>query len=925
MIDLDALTCKYLGLPSTNDHRRLLGLPSGLIDETIVNRSLRRRLAQLHVHPNGRSEEAIEVSSYLKRIAADIKQSVPKIAQSDEPHPDMTPLDQAILAALIGEGGWNRRCRARLVAIAASFSITVGGLMRILEALAESARGGTGPLSVKQRSTYDISRKWTTVPAKRSAISVVEEFVSRTAKKITPDLSSPSPIMTVRLALLFGSLTILAFILSLQILLSPDETKSTLSTIDLEIADKGGLDSEQNVLSNLMPKPYDTFPTFIFELVGNQSIEESDKAVLLSRNLSQLALKIREARLRGTRTQDKWLEEWKEAIDVISLGWPYIEESLLVSITTDLINVLVQAEYDQQFIGSLIEVAKPSRLHMRSPSETISFPWKVGFIAKISNSQRLGSSIQALARKSQLSKIPLVPEKEARLLEIDSIANQLVELTEIDNRVLHFWELWLDVVIRLKDPLVRSERFMKVIETIIDSEVDLSRDSTTRDVLGRIVDEVDWIKGKVLLDGILELYRSERVGSEDLWVLSKMLNDVDSCSWFADQYLVHPNSTSSEKKEIAKVIEREWPIDNSTQKAVWNLTLPAGFSPEKIESWKKRMADATTGEMDYSNLVKIRLINEAAVYIWRGRPDLANECFVKYDNFKINSHVLADKEVYLKDGDFTDEFSGKRRANTDKELSQINALNYLLENKVTDLGIRDSKTIARASLANLSTKIRNLATEVIVDQLYNSKNVAVAIIHEIPNAKSQQQLLKLIANLTEATLPDRSSPRWTNEARRALVQHALAVSNKEYRELDLISNELTNSLIDEMLFLNPATMLPSEDISSVKAFELLVEQWQQDLTAFGELPRTGWFNPIGVLQEYLQYQLEYARMLKIDEARWRNMESSSHYVNKLDISRITSKNIIEQLQFAEIAIANNWDKLMSELLVENRRRNERSK
>ena len=128
-----------------------------------------------------------------------------------------------------------------------------------------------------------------------------------------------------------------------------------------------------------------------------------------------------------------------------------------------------------------------------------------------------------------------------------------------------------------------------------------------------------------------------------------------------------------------------------------------------------------------------------------------------------------------------------------------------------------------------------------------------------------------------------------------------------------------------MLFLNPATMLPSEDISSVKAFELLVEQWQQDLTAFGELPRTGWFNPIGVLQEYLQYQLEYARMLKIDEARWRNMESSSHYVNKLDISRITSKNIIEQLQFAEIAIANNWDKLMSELLVENRRRNERSK
>ena len=104
--------------------------------------------------------------------------------------PELTALDQTILAVLIGEGGWNRRSRDRLVAISASYSISVNGLMRILEALAESSRRGEGPLASSQRSRCNMTRAWTSLPAPKSTLSKVDDLIEMTAKRFTPELRS---------------------------------------------------------------------------------------------------------------------------------------------------------------------------------------------------------------------------------------------------------------------------------------------------------------------------------------------------------------------------------------------------------------------------------------------------------------------------------------------------------------------------------------------------------------------------------------------------------------------------------------------------------------------------------------------------------------------------------------------------------------
>ncbi len=57
-MNLDRLTCAFLNLPETNDHKRLLGVPKGRFDAMAVDSALRRRLAQILVHPAGRSKQA---------------------------------------------------------------------------------------------------------------------------------------------------------------------------------------------------------------------------------------------------------------------------------------------------------------------------------------------------------------------------------------------------------------------------------------------------------------------------------------------------------------------------------------------------------------------------------------------------------------------------------------------------------------------------------------------------------------------------------------------------------------------------------------------------------------------------------------------------------------------------------------------------
>ena len=319
-------TSELLGIPTTNDFRLLLGIRKGRTDRIAIQNALRRRLAQLHVHPLGHTEEASKVRSFLQQIASDLEKNAPQeptLINSNQL--DLTPLDQAIIAALISEGGWNKNSRSRLVGIAAAYSITVGGLMRILEAFAVAARSGTGPLSLKQRTTHSINRTWTSLPRKKSTLSAVDQFIADAAKRFTPELSEPSPVMTIKLAILFGLLTIIAFVLSLQVLLV-NEKSSTTSEPTIRSSFPS---TSSNVTQRKQLNIFDLYPIFKVDGIEKSMLQYSDQGVEQPAKLASIAKSLQASFSKGETPPQNLLKEWNDSMDILSYGWPFINTQIL--------------------------------------------------------------------------------------------------------------------------------------------------------------------------------------------------------------------------------------------------------------------------------------------------------------------------------------------------------------------------------------------------------------------------------------------------------------------------------------------------------------------------------------------------------------------------------------------------------------------
>jgi hypothetical protein len=231
------------------------------------------------------------------------------------------------------------------------------------------------------------------------------------------------------------------------------------------------------------------------------------------------------------------------------------------------------------------------------------------------------------------------------------------------------------------------------------------------------------------------------------------------------------------------------------------------------------------------------------------------------------------------------------------------------------LGAKDAGTLARAALSMHANQVRTKATDIIISQFYNNQNVAIELLEYIGDYKSKRELAKLVANLTEAVLPVQTSSFWEREARQAMVQHAIATSQPTQKVLDLISNELTASLLDEYLVLNPTAILPSSELTPLEAIDMLVESYEQKNLVQDFQTKLFVFRPTGLLQEYLHKQLEYYFQLLKRESDSDNTNIDS-FIDSLHAIVQNDSSIIDQIASIEFHISTRWDLLLSQIGVE---------
>ena len=911
----DQLACLLLGIPDSNDHRRILGIPKDRFDHMSIETALRRRIAQLYAHPSGRTKEAQEIRKYLQHIANDLKlKTKDKIGVDVGPQAELTPLDQSIIAVLIGEGGWNRQSRSRLVSVAASYQITVGGLMRILQAFAEASRTGDGPLSRKNRKASPISREWSTLPKKQNEKNLVDDFLLQTAKKLTPDLNTPSPVMTIKIAVLFGLLTTLAFILSLNVLLSPDEPTP-------EIVDDISLNDNSNFFNNqteqhdqIFLSPFETYPTFSIPSLDKDLINASDQLLPLIKQIEIFTTEMKDMFLQGQQPNPVWNQSWELLIDKASIGWAYIDLQTTEYLHSTIINFIVESERDLTYTKQLFEYLRPNQIDNSDPLSVSRRTWKSGVLAILKCNASLSAEVRGEASRTQIPEITTCDNQEAMQATLMLVYPQLLSQTELNSNVLKLWDIWIFSVNALH-PEFKTLSYVNVINALINSDVDLSRDSSTRKVLGRIVSETPWNSNEDTKELLLNIYNNNSMTNSDLWVLGFILHQSNKLPWMTKSMVIQPSYSRSEIQTATSKLFEQWPVVEQQREAVWKITMPAGFDAAIIEAWQDAFHSIRTNQRELLPIVKFRKLNEAAAAIWKGRPGKANQALSKFETLSIEMEDVQQQFPTTPDGNWRDKYFKSPRDSG----SRIEILDSLLELDATDLKPQDADTLASIALTNQMPALRTNATNIITEQFPYGQNVAIAIVNYLDRSKSNRQIASLVAKLTEASLPPLNDPQWNREARRALVQHAIALYTPKSKELDMASIELAESLTAEVLFVAPTMIPPSGDINAVEALNLLLNAWKSTLQPMYLPKQKEFFSPRGVLQQYISLQLLYFDLLKSEELRWRGIDPSQKKIYSHD-AVFSSSSILRQMLKLEEEISNHWDSLFDELLEEHLRR-----
>ncbi|MBT6282942.1 MAG: hypothetical protein HOJ00_06110, partial [Phycisphaerae bacterium] len=806
------LACEFFGLPVGSDEFRLLGLVnSENIDANAIKRAMRRRYAQLLVSPRALTEDAALVKNYLGTITVELLHTVPNhVPLVEGTRQRLTPLDHTIIAALIAGGGWNNKTRSRLVSIAGSYSLTVGGLMRILEALAEAARNGKGPLSIERRSELAINRSWLTVPAKKSAFSIAEEYIFEVSKNFTPNFKTQNKLLTIKLAIFFCLLTLLAFILSLSVLFAEDVNKEIHVPF---VPDETPILAENEPVLN--PVLFDVYPTFSVRSISDDLLQKSDEILTLPEHFSELYLYVTAISNSSDNEQRTFLLKWEAAIDLLAKGWIFSDKNLVRSLELQIVLIIEAVEKDSLLFSKMLLPFSMIPIRTQNPLSITENIWSTGMLTRLACDKQLKIASKEQIKQFLIETSDSCDQAVVKQKALTFYALELASRTEFNSAYLTLWENWIQTV---KSALLyenASATFLSALSCLLNEGIDVSRESNSRLVIGRIVKEIEWAKSEDTRDRVIEMYTAKAYSPEELQLLGLLLQRSKKASWFSSKCIIEPSDSMKTRSEKATLLFSNWPSESSTATMVWNLSIPDGFTEKLYASWSKAYESVLDLPIDNPLVcARVRKVNEAAFYIWKGRPDLALQKVDPTLFFnEIPQATLTRLQRNLNDGEWSKSFRNAG-SNSDRRIEIIESL---AGTKYASLGENDARTLASAALSNVYSRVRIAATHSIVTNFLHCPNVAIAIVDNFSDAKSNKQIVKLVATLTEAILPEQDAPDWLLQARRALVQHALTVENSNAELLDLAAVQLAHSYLAEYLLLQPTALPPSGEIPPLES------------------------------------------------------------------------------------------------------------
>ncbi|MDP7009423.1 MAG: hypothetical protein QGI78_07620 [Phycisphaerales bacterium] len=906
-MNLETAAFRILGIHKANDPTALLGIPQWNGDRDDLEIAIRRRIAQVLSHPKRHSPEANLVREAIKEAGVVLLQEcTTKSKQSNEPERihELTALDRSIIAVLVSEGGWNRKSRARLVAVSAAYGLTVGGLLRILSALAEASRSGKGPLALPKRNEALQTKPLASLPLTFKRRSVVDDLIDETAEKYVPELKNHTPETVVKLSVLFVLLTFLLIILSLRVLSLANEEAERSKKLRAEspVLIQGDVALGSPPIHDPAKEASTTYPTFDVELFSPTLTTVVERAAEVPRILKHVVEEIERAAVLHQELSQDTLQVWDDALTTFSLAWPFVSSDAQNEVGMLLISVFEISPQIEQLPARLLQpFYDASERLLSNPYDFVRNIWLMGELSRLLDSQKLLPTTDDLIRGVERD-LPYAHDVvNTRRAYLQRQGFEIAKAGELEEDVLQYWEFWLAMISRehkLEDAYAMKCEMLRVL---LRTTTDLTRESTTKRVIGRFIVEIDWKRSDVASEFLFDVYRDPELSSVDVWAFTQLLYSSKTIPWFFSEHIVELSSDMDDRLAILTTLENVWPEPVQTPAAKKSLVLPAGYDPTVVSVWSELTTYCSDPTIEQpKQFLYARQLNEIAAMIWLGRPSKAWELIDNFDQARLYSEPQVPTLQSQSGGNLSSQFP-----NTNKDINALmDLLDYIRTQQYESLHKNDATIVVRAALFHKNDEIRNEAASLICEFYTQDPLVAQTIVTVLtPRAKSAQ-INQLVANVTNELLPPKHDPAWYLHVRRAFVQHALTSASSALADLDDASSAAAVSAIGEALAVDPSRVRPTHEVTVSDAYDLLLHAWSVRVgTIDDSLAPTSQFQE-DVLNTQVQQQRKYLKYLHRLEQQW-----SGERPQQQDIESTHASTVLDQLVTLERVALQTWRRM----------------
>jgi hypothetical protein len=819
----------FLGVRQTNDPFALLGLSRQPVSVAQVEAALHARLGMVFGHVDGRGADAEIVRQALRQAAEALRDPVRQQRQLtpwsatppsrwSAPRPRasiaLTPFDRLVMGVLVGSGGWNAQCRSRLVAIAASYGVTVQGLIKVIRGLSDYAKAGGPRLGVAE----------ITGGAERLAPPVLAEGSSPTpawVESLSSQFKAGGPLITIKLSIVFGALTLLGCLMlalalsrggAMQRARSADQFPQVSPVETVESTAVAAPAGEQPIERGTPAAPtrFTAWPTFAAETEPQAARETAGRIDSIIDEGQRLARQLSIA----PEASDAMVRTWRAVIDDLGSAWPMLKDPVFDASRAMMKSWIYAASASPATTTRLLaDLTPPSNL--QEPLDLWRGAWKAGVLGDGAAAEEFPPLLVDLLQQSVIDAAGQSIDQSRVGFHavagtwLDRTLPQLVAMIGQSERTYAAWELWLTAQRRLRSGAELEAAIAGAIEAIASSPRDLADQEQAHAVLARLLEGMN-LQSSAWRERLRLLFESESLApSRNLSVVTALLAAREGEHWFSDAWVLSPDADAKQRRRTWAAISAGWPGRESNEPDRVAGAAVA-VDPELFTPWTDLLS-RSLGELErvdavgaMGQVVTASWLNEAAAWIAAGDAARARAALDRTASAieaiaagKEHPGVVASGQAAVQRGQAIG-MDGQWAAmyqelGADVE-GRLRALEALRNTAGTDLGPLDARTLVRELYRGRTQDIRDAAAALVLSTFPRGPIVALQMLDQLPNASPGEHGSEVIGRLAGAALPAARSAAWMREARLALVRHALKLRDSPAAGTDAAAEAVLASL-----------------------------------------------------------------------------------------------------------------------------------